>query len=77
MREFARAVIRFLREYYGDAYEYNLTINQGTPWQECLSLDVKSNHLTIHISESQMFHLYELYKDNNVWQEELQELIEM
>lgn len=77
MRQFAETVIRFLREYYDDAYEYNLIINQGIPWQECLTLDVKSNHLTIHITESQMFHLYELYKNNdNVWQDQLQELIE-
>ena len=77
MRNFAEAVIKFLREYYDDAYRYNLTINQGTPWQECLTLDIMADHLTIHITESQMFHLYELYKDNdNVWQDELQELIE-
>ena len=77
MRKFAEVVIKFLREYYDDAYRYNLTINQGTPWQECLTLDVKSDYLTIHITESQMFHLYELYKDNdNVWQDELQDLIE-
>lgn len=78
MRKFAVAVIRFLREYYGDAYRYNLTLNQGVPRRESLTLDVKADYLTVHISESQMFHLYELYKDNdNVWQDELQELIEM
>ena len=77
MRKFAGAIIRFLSEYYGDAYDYDLTINQGVPWQERLTLDVRDNYLTIHISESQMFHLYELYKDNdNVWQDQLQELIE-
>lgn len=77
MRKFAGAVIKFLREYYDNAYEYNLTINQGAPWQECLTLDVKSNHLTIHITENQMLHLYAHYKYNdNVWQDELQELIE-
>ena len=77
MRKFAGAVIKFLRENYDDAYEYNLTLNQGIIG-ECLTLDVKSNHLTIHIAENQMFHLYELYKDNdNIWQDQLQELIEM
>ena len=77
MRKFAAAVIKFLIEYYDDAYRYNLTINQGIPWQECLTLDVMADHLTIHITESQMFHLYELYKDNdNIWQDELQDLIE-
>lgn len=77
MRKFAGAVIRFLRECYDDAYEYNLTINQGAPFQKCLTLDVKSNHLTIHITEDQMFHLYELYWNNdNAWQEQLQDLIE-
>ena len=76
MRKFAEAVIKFLRDNYDDAYEYNLTINQGIIG-ECLTLDVKSNHLTIHIAENQMLHLYELYKDNdNVWQDKLQELIE-
>lgn len=78
MRKFAGAVIKFLREYYDDAYRYNLTINQGVPWQECLTLDVRADYLTIHITESQMFHLYELYKEHdNVWQDQLQELIEM
>jgi hypothetical protein len=78
MREFAVVVINFLREYYGDAYRYSCTLNQGVPWRECLTLDVRDDYLTIHISESQMFHLYELYKDNdNVWQDQLQELIEM
>ena len=78
MRKFAGAVIKFLREYYDDAFRYNLTLNQGVPWRECLTLDVKADYLTIHISESQMFHLYELYKDNdNVWQDQLVELIEM
>ena len=77
MRKFAGEVIRFLREYYDDAFRYNLTLNQGVPWRECLTLDVKADYLTVHISESQMFHLYELYKDNdNVWQDQLQELIE-
>ena len=77
MRKFAEAVIKFLIEYYDDAYRYNLTINEGVPWQECLTLDVMADHLTIHITESQMFHLYELYKDNdNIWQDELQDLIE-
>lgn len=77
MRKFAIEVINFLRAYYDDAYKYNIVINQGVPWQECLTLDVRDDYLTIHISESQMFHLYELYKDNdNVWQDELQELIE-
>jgi hypothetical protein len=77
MRKFVGAVIKFLREYYGDGYRYNLTLNQGVPWRECLTLDVKADFVTIHISESQMFHLYELYNDNdNVWQDQLQELIE-
>ena len=77
MRKFAAAVIKFLRENYDDAYEYNLTLNQGVPWRECLTLDVIDDYLTIHISSSQMFHLYELYKDNNdVWRDQLQELIE-
>lgn len=78
MREFAIEVINFLRGYYDDAYRYSITLNQGVPWQECLTLDVRDDYLTVHISESQMFHLYELYKDNdNVWQDQLQELIEM
>ena len=77
MRKFAGAVIRFLREYYDDAYEYNLTINQGAPFQKCLTLDVRSNHLTIHLAEDQMFHLYELYRNNDsTWQDELQDLLE-
>lgn len=77
MRKFAVAVINFLRKYYNDAYRYNITINQGTPWQECLTLDVRDDYLTIHITEMQMFHLYELYKDNdNVWQDQLCDLIE-
>lgn len=77
MREFAIEVINFLRAYYDDAYRYNITINQGIPWQECLSLDVRDDYLTIHITESQMFHLYELYKDNNhIWQDQLCDLIE-
>ena len=77
MRKFAEAVIRFLREYYNDAYRYNLTLNQGVPWRENLTLDVKADYLTIHISSSQMYALYELYKDhNNEWQDKLQELIE-
>ena len=77
MRKFAGAVIRFLREYYDDAYEYNLTLNQGVPWRESLTLDVKADYLTVHISSSQMYALYESYKDNdNVWQDQLQELIE-
>ena len=76
MRKFAIEVINFLRIYYDDAYEYNLTLNQGVIG-ECLTLDVKSNHLTIHIAEKQMFHLYELYKDNDdVWRDQLQELID-
>ena len=78
MRKFAIEVINFLRGYYDDAYRYNITINQGVPWRECLTLDVRDDYLTIHISESQMFHLYELYKDNdNICQDQLQELIEM
>ena len=78
MRKFAVVVINFLREYYGDAYMYSCTLNQGMPWRESLTLNVRDDYLTIHISESQMFHLYELYKDNdNVWQDQLQELIEM
>lgn len=77
MRKFAVVVINFLREYYNDAYRYNITINQGIPWQECLTLDIRDDYLTVHISESQMFHLYELYKDNNIiWQEQLCDLIE-
>ena len=77
MRKFAVVVINFLRDNYDDAYEYNLTLNQGIIG-ECLTLDVRDDYLTIHISESQMFHLYGLYKDNdNTWQDELQELIEM
>lgn len=77
MRKFAIEVINFLRAYYDDAYRYGITLNQGVPWQECLYLDVRDDYLTIHISESQMFHLYELYKDHdNVWQDQLQELIE-
>lgn len=77
MRNFAIEVINFLRGYYDDAYRYSITLNQGIPWQECLTLDVRDDYLTIHITESQMFHLYELYKDNdNVWQDELQDLIE-
>lgn len=77
MRKFAIEVINFLKAYYNDAYRYNITLNQGVPWQECLTLDVRDDYLTIHISESQMFHLYELYKDNdNIWQDQLQELIE-
>lgn len=78
MREFAKVVINFLRSYYDDAYKYSITLNQGVPWRECLTLDVRDDYLTVHISESQMFHLYESYKDNdNVWQDQLQELIEM
>jgi hypothetical protein len=78
MREFAVVVINFLREYYGDAYRYSCTLNQGVPWRECLTLDVRDDYLTIHISESQMCALYELYKNNdNIWQDKLQELIEM
>ena len=61
MREFAIEVINFLRGYYDDAYRYSITLNQGVPWQECLTLDVRDDYLTVHISESQMFHLYELY----------------
>ena len=77
MRKFAIEVINFLRAYYDDAYRYSITLSQGVPWRESLTLDVRDDYLTIHISESQMFHLYELYKDNdNVWQDELQELIE-
>lgn len=77
MRKFAVEVINFLREHYDDAYRYSCTLNQGVPWRESLTLDVRDDYLTIHISESQMFHMYELYKDNNIWQDELQELIEM
>lgn len=77
MRKFAEAVIKFLSEYYEDAYRYHLTLNQGVPWRESLTLDVRDDYLTVHISESQMFHLYELYKDNdNIWQDKLQDLIE-
>lgn len=77
MRQFAEAVIKFLSEYYEDAYRYHLTLNQGVPWRESLTLDVRDDYLTIHMSERQMFHLYELYKDNdNIWQDQLQELIE-
>jgi hypothetical protein len=78
MRQFAGAVIKFLREYYGDAYRYHLTLDQGVPWRDSLTLEVKADYLTIHISSSQMCALYELYKDNdNIWQDKLQELIEM
>lgn len=77
MRQFAEAVIKFLSEYYEDAYRYHLTLNQGVPWREILTLDVRDDYLTIHISSSQMYALYELYKDhNNEWQDKLQELIE-
>ena len=77
MREFAIQVINFLRGHYNDAYRYSITLNQGIPWQECLTLDVRDDYLTIHITESQMFHLYELHKDNdNMWQDLLQDLIE-
>ena len=78
MRKFAGEVIRFLREYYDDAFRYNLTLDQGVPWRESLTLDVKYDYLTIHISSSQMYALYEIYRDqSNEWQEKLQELIEM
>lgn len=78
MRKFAVVVINFLREYYDDAYRYSCTLNQGVPWRESLTLDVRDDYLTIHISESQMFHLYELYNDDNiVWQDQLCDLIEM
>ena len=77
MRRFAEAVIKFLSEYYEDAYRYNLILNQGVPWRESLTLDVRDDYLTIHISSSQMYALYESYKDNdNIWQDQLQELIE-
>lgn len=78
MREFAVVVINFLREYYNDAYRYSCTLNQGVPWRESLTLDVRDDYLTTHISSNQMYALYELYKDNdNIWQDKLQELIEM
>ena len=77
MRKFAIEVINFLRLHYDDAYKYNITLNQGVPWRESLTLDVRDNYLTIHITDSQMYQLYELYKDNdNIWQDQLQELIE-
>ena len=77
MRKFAIEVVNFLRGYYDDAYRYSITLNQGVHWREILTLDVRDDYITIHITESQMFHLYELYKNNdNIWQDQLQELIE-
>lgn len=77
MRKFAIEVIKFLNNYYSDAYKYSATINQGVPWRESLTLDVRDDYLTIHISSSQMFALYELYKEHdNVWQDQLCDLIE-
>lgn len=78
MRKFAGEVIRFLREYYDDAFRYNLTLDKGVHWPESLTLDVKADYLTIHISSNQMYALYMVYRDHsNEWQEQLQELIEM